>query len=108
MEEKLTELTHKRKEIAAAVDPSLLRTYEKLRAKRKGQALAGVTKDGSCMACRLQIEPQVVSDVKRAITINTCSYCQRILYWIGEPAPAAAESAGASPVAGMQQAADKH
>jgi uncharacterized protein len=99
LEEELAELTSRRKEIAAAVEPSLLRTYDKLRVTRKGRALAGVTKEGSCMACRLQIEPQIVSDVKRATTINTCSYCQRILYWIGEAAPAAAEPAGASAVA---------
>jgi len=74
---------------------------------RKGRALAGVTKEGSCMACRLQIEPQIVSDVKRATTINTCSYCQRILYWIGEPAPAV-EAAGVSPAVGIQQAAEKN
>jgi predicted nucleic acid-binding Zn-ribbon protein len=106
LEEKLAELTHTRKEIAAAVDPSLLRTYEKLRAKRKGQALAGVTKDGSCMACRLQIEPQVVSDVKRANAILTCSYCQRILYWVGEPVQTAGDP-GSSGVVEIERAAEK-
>jgi predicted nucleic acid-binding Zn-ribbon protein len=83
----LKELSQKRKDIAASVESSLLRSYEKLRGTRKGQALAGVSKDGTCMACRLQIEPQVVSDVKRATNIFTCSYCHRILYWVGEPLP---------------------
>ncbi len=108
LEEELAEITSRRKEIAASVEPSLLRTYDKLRVTRKGRALAGVSKEGSCMACRLHVEPQIVSDVKRALTINTCSYCQRILYWIGEPAPAAAEPAGASAVLGIQQAAEKN
>ena len=103
LEEELAEVTRKRKEIAAAVEPSLLRTYEKLRGTRKGQALAGVTKEGSCMACRLQIEPQVVSDVKRANTILTCSYCQRILYWVGEPIQPEQASATVS----VEQTADK-
>ena len=85
LDKQLTELTQKRKEIAAAVEPSLLLSYEKLRGTRKGQALAGVSKDGTCMACRLQIQPQVVSDVKRGTNILTCSYCHRILYWVGEP-----------------------
>jgi predicted nucleic acid-binding Zn-ribbon protein len=105
LEEKLEELVRTRKEIAAAVDPSLLRTYEKLRTKRKGQALAGVTKDGSCMACRLQIEPQVVSDVKRANAILTCSYCQRILYWVGEPVQTAVDP-GESSVIEIERAAE--
>jgi predicted nucleic acid-binding Zn-ribbon protein len=108
LEEELAEITNRRKEIAADVEPSLLRTYDKLRMTRKGRALAGVTKEGSCMACRLQIEPQIVSDVKRAVTINACSYCQRILYWIGERTPAASEPAGASAVAGIQQTAEKN
>jgi len=69
--------------IAGAVEPSLVRRYEKLRATRKGVALAAVSKDGSCMACRLHIEPQIVAEVKRADNILTCSYCQRILYWTG-------------------------
>ena len=106
LEQTLAELTQKRKEITAAVEPSLLRTYEKLRVKRKGQALAGVTKDGNCMACRLQIEPQVVSDVKRANIVLTCSYCQRILYWVGEPVQLTAESERASDVVEIQRAAE--
>jgi len=67
------------------LDPEILRTYEKLRATRKGRALAGVTKEGTCMACRLQVQPQVVMEVKRATAIQTCSQCHRILYWAGEP-----------------------
>jgi len=85
IEQELVEQTQRRKDMAAAVEKSLLRTYEKLRVSRKGQALAGVTKEGSCMACRLQIQPQVVSDVKRGMSVLTCIYCQRILYWAGEP-----------------------
>lgn len=91
LEGELAVLSQKRKDVAAAVESSLLRTYEKLRATRKGQALAGVSKEGSCMACRLHIEPQMVSDVKRATKILTCSYCQRILYWVGEAIQPAAE-----------------
>ena len=85
LEEELVELSRRRETLVATLDRSLLRTYEKLRASRKGQALAGVNKEGSCLACRLQVQPQVVAEVKRASAILTCSYCQRILYWAGEP-----------------------
>ena len=105
LEEELAEVTRKRKEIAAGVEPSLLRTYEKLRVTRKGQALAGVTKEGNCRACRLQIEPQVVSDVKRASTVLTCSYCHRILYWAGDPVPERPPEQ-VSPVVEIEQTAD--
>ena len=82
----LAELRQRREALVAAVDPSLLRTYERLRSSRKGQALAGLNKDGSCLVCRLQVEPQVVAEVKRGTAIYTCSNCQRIFYWAGEPA----------------------
>jgi predicted nucleic acid-binding Zn-ribbon protein len=107
LDEQLKELSLNRKDIAAGVESSLLRSYEKLRSTRKGQALAGVSKDGTCMACRLQIQPQVVSDVKRATNILSCSYCHRILYWVGEPLPPAQpiEQERPSEEASLQQTA---
>jgi len=81
----LAQLGQKREAMRAAIDPALLRTYDKLKGTKKGQAMAGINKEGSCMACRLQIQPQVVAEVKRADAIRTCSYCHRILYWAGEP-----------------------
>ena len=85
LDEELAALKQKREAMVAAIDPTLLRTYEKLRRSKKGHALAGVNKDGTCMACRLHVQPQVVAEVKRAATIHTCEHCQRILYWTGEP-----------------------
>ncbi|MEK6694346.1 MAG: C4-type zinc ribbon domain-containing protein [Nitrospirota bacterium] len=85
LDEELAGLRQKREALVAAVEPSLLRSYEKLKSSKKGQALAGVNKDGSCMSCRLQVQPQVVAEVKRATSILTCSYCNRILYWAGDP-----------------------
>lgn len=85
LDEELAGSCQKREALMAAIEPSLLRTYEKLKSNKKGQALAGINKDGSCMACRLQIQPQVVAEVKRATSILTCSYCNRILYWAGDP-----------------------
>jgi hypothetical protein len=85
LDEELAGLRQKREALTAAIEPALLKRYEKLRAGKKGQALAGINKDGNCMACRLQVQPQVVAEVKRATAILTCSYCHRILYWAGEP-----------------------
>jgi predicted nucleic acid-binding Zn-ribbon protein len=85
LDEELAGLRQKRGALLAEIDPSLLRTYEKLKISKKGHALAGINKEGSCMACRLQIQPQVVAEVKRATSILTCSYCNRILYWAGDP-----------------------
>jgi len=85
LDEELAGLRQKRETVTAAIEPSLLRNYEKLRAGKKGQALAGVNKNGTCMACRLQVPPQVIAEVKRATAIQACSQCHRILYWAGEP-----------------------
>lgn len=85
LDEELAGLRQKREALKGAIEPSLLRSYEKLKGSKKGQALAGINKEGCCMACRLQIQPQVVAEVKRAASILTCSYCNRILYWAGEP-----------------------
>src|ERR1700756_3843022 len=71
LDEELAVFRQKRDATVATNEPSLLRTYEKLRRAKKGQAMAGVNKDGSCMACRLQVQPQVVTEVKRGISILT-------------------------------------
>ncbi len=92
LEEELVRLNRDREVLVTAVEPSLIRTYEKLRVSRKGQALAGVNKEGSCLACRLQIQPQMVAEVKRATSILTCAFCHRILYWAGDPVQVVPES----------------
>jgi len=85
LDEELAGLRQTRESLVAAVEPTLLRRYDKLKDSKKGQALAGVNKDGSCRACRLQVQPQVIAEVKRTTAILTCSYCHRILYWAGDP-----------------------
>jgi len=46
---------------------------------------AGALLDKTCFGCRLQLHPQLVAEVKRSDQLQTCTYCQRILYWDGEP-----------------------
>ena len=81
----LTDLDAKQKELSGQVEKSLLARYNKLKATRKDQALA-LLKDGICLGCRLQLPPQLVSQVKRAEEVHTCPYCYRMLYWEGDPA----------------------
>lgn len=70
---------------AALVEKTLLDRYNKLKASRKDHALAAV-RDGMCCGCRLQVPPQLIAEVKRLQDLHTCPYCQRILYWEGDPA----------------------
>jgi len=80
----LSELEQKHKEIAVGVEKTLLARYTKLKAARKDQALAPV-RNGICFGCKLQISPQLVAQVKRSDALLFCSFCNRLLYWEGEP-----------------------
>lgn len=80
----LANLENQQKQISGKVEKALLAQYNKLKTKRKDHALAPV-KDGICLGCRLQLPPQLVSQVKRAQDVYTCPYCYRILYWEGDP-----------------------
>lgn len=86
----LAELEQKRTQVEAAVDKALLDRYNKLKTARKDPAVVPI-RGGICSGCRLQIEPQLVAEVKRAEKLLSCSYCQRILFW-EEAATAASES----------------
>ncbi len=80
----LGDLEEKQKQLSGRVDKVLLIRYNKLKATRKDQALA-LIKDGICVGCRLQLPPQLISQVKRGDDVHTCPYCYRMLYWEGEP-----------------------
>ena len=83
----LGELDQQRNTIEASADRSLLDRYNKLKNTRKDLALAAI-RGGICSGCRLQIEPQLVAEVKRSEKLLSCSYCQRILYWEEDSTPA--------------------
>jgi predicted nucleic acid-binding Zn-ribbon protein len=80
----LTDLEAKQRQLSGQVEKVLLVRYNKLKTTRKDQALA-LIKDGICVGCRLQLPPQLVSQVKRGEEVHTCPYCYRMLYWEGEP-----------------------
>lgn len=80
----LADLEAKQRQLSGQVEKVLLARYNKLKTTRKDQALA-LIKDGICVGCRLQLPPQLVSQVKRGEEVHTCPYCYRMLYWEGEP-----------------------
>lgn len=88
----LGDLDVRQKELSGQIDKALLARYNKLKTTRKDQALA-LLKDGICLGCRLQLPPQLVSQVKRAQDVHTCPYCYRMLYWEAEPGTEAKMSA---------------
>jgi predicted nucleic acid-binding Zn-ribbon protein len=80
----LADLEDSRQQVARLLDKDLLDRYNRLKSKLKALALAPI-RNGICFGCRLQIPPQLVAEVKRSDVLQSCSYCQRILYWEGEP-----------------------
>lgn len=68
---------------SAHVEKGLLGRYNSIKALRKDQALAAI-KEGICSGCRLQLPPQLITEVKRSQDLHTCPYCRRMLYWEGQ------------------------
>lgn len=77
---RLAELKTSREKLAGNLPENLLSMYERVARLRQGQALAEV-RDGTCMACRMKVRPQVFSDVRRGDKLITCDNCSRILFY---------------------------
>lgn len=95
----LEELQAERKQVVAGLNPSVYRSYEKLRKLRHGVAVAEAG-DGRCSACNIAIRLQFFQGVKKNEQVMHCESCGRILYYnppasleelTGEPAPAVRE-----------------
>ncbi len=79
---KLAKKTGEREALAAQIDPSLLQRYQLILDRRGGVALAAA-RGGACLGCCMQLPPQLFNEVQRALTIQFCPNCQRILYFEG-------------------------
>jgi uncharacterized protein len=60
------------------VDPSWVKTYDSLAAKR-GYAVAPVIK-GTCQGCHMALPPQLNNILARMLSIEMCPRCGRIVY----------------------------
>ncbi|NOS83467.1 MAG: hypothetical protein E8D46_16080 [Nitrospira sp.] len=79
----LADLEGQQQARSAHVEKGMLNRYNSIKASRKDHALAEI-KEGICSGCRLQLPPQLISEVKRAEDLHTCPYCRRMLYWNGQ------------------------
>ena len=79
----LADLEAQQQARSSHVEKGLLSRYHKIKAARKDQPLAEI-KEGICSGCRLQLPPQLISEVKRSEDLHTCPYCRRMLYWDGQ------------------------
>lgn len=65
--------------LGAKIDRNMLKEYHLLLSTRKGVAVAPL-KGTICGGCNYSLPPQLVALIKMQETIQTCSYCHRILY----------------------------
>jgi len=77
-EKELAEWTAKRNAARSAVDPDMLRHYDRV-TKFRGSGLAEVL-DQKCTGCSVVLRPQTYNEVRSGKLIY-CDSCQRVLYY---------------------------
>lgn len=73
-----------REEMASSLEPSLLRKYDQIFARRAGVAVVEV-RNMTCLGCHMNLPPQFYNELLRAEDVRLCPSCHRILYWRNEP-----------------------
>jgi predicted nucleic acid-binding Zn-ribbon protein len=88
-----------RAELRATIEPSWLKIYESLAAK-KGYAVAPVVK-GTCQGCHMSLPPQLNNTLARMESLEVCPRCGRIVYRkeLLEPAVPEGSEGGEPPAA---------
>lgn len=74
------QLQGERGETAKKLPANTLSTYERIRKKWNGLAIAEAT-SGRCAACQIMLRPQYFQDLKRGEHLLTCESCGRILIY---------------------------
>ena len=80
-EQQVVSFGERRKQIAQQIPKQLFAAYDRMARGRRGQALAEVSSDGICSACRVKVRPKIFSDVRKGEQMITCESCGRILYY---------------------------
>jgi len=78
-EKQLTEWNAKRDGLRSAVNPDLLRQYDRV-AKYRGTGISEA-RDHKCLACQVMLRPQTYNEVRAAKEVVFCDSCQRILFY---------------------------
>ena len=73
------ELREQRESLIAAIDPEEVTTYERLRQRKAGRAVAAV-KDGVCQGCRINPPSSQVQHARSGTELVFCNNCGRILH----------------------------
>jgi predicted nucleic acid-binding Zn-ribbon protein len=76
----LEQLRAERSRAAAQLPAATVSTYERIRKKWGGVAIAEAI-EGRCSACQIQLRPQYLQDLKRGEVLMLCEVCGRFLYY---------------------------
>ncbi len=79
LEERLGELRNKRDALAAIIGPRDMATYESLRQRKGGRAVAAV-RNGVCEGCRMNPPSSQVQHARTGVDLVFCNNCGRILH----------------------------
>lgn len=77
---RIGELNQERSDVENAFPDDLLKTYNRLRISHRNGMVVARLLEGSCEACRMNLPPRTVTEVKKRQRIVTCLFCQRWLY----------------------------
>ena len=79
-QKQLQKLRAERQQAAAAMSPSILSAYERIRRTRKGIAVAEAV-DGGCSACHMALRLQFFQELRMSDQVMFCESCGRIVYF---------------------------
>ncbi|MBX7143028.1 MAG: hypothetical protein K1X79_01115 [Oligoflexia bacterium] len=79
LETREREYKAERESLVPQLDAASITTYNKVRDKHPGSAIAMVS-NNSCTGCFMQIGPQLVVQVAKGLALQRCPGCGRILY----------------------------
>lgn len=79
IEENLNTLEAKRSQLIPAIEPKILKNYERVLKNRDGLALVAV-RNNACQGCFMNTPPQVINEIQIGERIVVCEMCARILY----------------------------
>ncbi len=79
-QQELEKAVEERKQVAAALNPKVFASYERIR-KRLGYPVLAEGTTGRCSACNIALRPQYFQDLKHATEPMVCESCGRLLYY---------------------------
>jgi uncharacterized protein len=92
LKSQLEQLRAERVKLVGLIDPKVLATFDLISKRRNGLAVAEA-RDGICTICHVRLRPQIFNTVRRNEEIIQCDTCQRILFFVPQPAQTATQPA---------------